>query len=53
MVMMNGYPLDETGAKLLEQGIVAWVQKPISLGQLSQAVGKALSHPPDKKGRWS
>ncbi|MEI7643087.1 MAG: PAS domain S-box protein [Chloroflexales bacterium] len=49
MVIMSGYPLGEQGATLLEQGIVAWVEKPISLGQLSQAVGKALSQ---KKGRW-
>ena len=42
MVMMSGYPLGERGAKLLKQGAVAWLQKPISLRKLSQVVGKAL-----------
>ncbi len=50
MVMMSGYPLGEKGARLLKQGIVAWFQKPISLGQLSQILGKALTN---EKGRWS
>ena len=49
MVLMSGYPLGEKGAELLAQGIVAWLEKPISLGQLSQAVGQALSN---KTGRW-
>ena len=44
MVMMSGYPLGEKGAKLLEQGVVAWFQKPISFVQLSQIVDKALSN---------
>jgi len=42
MVMMSGYPLGEQGARLLEQGIIAWVQKPISLPQLSQLISQAL-----------
>ncbi len=44
MVIMSGYPLGEKGAMLLEQGVVDWFQKPISFGQLSQVVGKALSN---------
>lgn len=43
MVIMSGYPLAEKGAELLEQGIVAWFQKPISVGQLSRVMDKALS----------
>ncbi len=49
MIIISGYPLGERGAALLEQGIVAWFEKPISFGQLSQVVGKALSA---RKGRW-
>ncbi len=43
MVMMSGYPLAEKGAKLLEQGLVAWFQKPISFEDFSQIINKALS----------
>ncbi len=42
MVIMSGYPLGERGATLLEQGVVAWVEKPVSLSQLSHVVGKGL-----------
>ena len=49
MVIMSGHPLEEKGAKLLEQGIVSWFKKPMSLGELSQAMGTALAK---KKGRW-
>jgi CheY-like chemotaxis protein len=41
-MVMTGYPLEEEGRGLLEQGIVAWVQKPLSLGQLSRAVRDVL-----------
>jgi PAS domain S-box-containing protein len=44
MVLMSGYPLGQKGAELLQQGVVAWVEKPISVGQLSQVVSKALSN---------
>jgi PAS domain S-box-containing protein len=44
MVLMSGYPLEEEGARLLKQGLVSWFQKPMSTGQLSQVVGKALSN---------
>jgi two-component system, cell cycle sensor histidine kinase and response regulator CckA len=49
MVIMSGYPLGGNGATLLEQGVVAWLKKPMSFEQLSQAIGKALSK---RKGRW-
>jgi PAS domain S-box-containing protein len=42
VMVMTGYPLEEEGRGLLEQGIVAWVQKPLSLGQLSRAVRDVL-----------
>ncbi|MCK4515168.1 MAG: response regulator, partial [Spirochaetaceae bacterium] len=43
MVMMSGYPLGEKGATLLEEGVVAWFEKPISMRELSQIVGSALA----------
>ncbi|MCB8989896.1 MAG: PAS domain-containing protein [Ardenticatenaceae bacterium] len=43
MIMMSGYPLGDRGARLLEQGLVAWLQKPMSLERLSQAVSQVLS----------
>ncbi|MCB0153187.1 MAG: PAS domain S-box protein [Anaerolineae bacterium] len=44
MVIMSGYPLGENGTGLLEQGIVAWFEKPMSFEQLSQIVGQALAN---------
>ncbi|MCB0168739.1 MAG: PAS domain S-box protein [Anaerolineae bacterium] len=49
MVLMSGYPLGKKGPALLAQGITAWIEKPISFGQLSQVISKALSNKP---GRW-
>ena len=49
MVMMSGYPLGKKGKELLERGLVAWFEKPISFGQLSQMISNALV---EKKGRW-
>lgn len=42
IILMSGYPLVENGAQFLEQGIVDWFQKPISYGNLSQILNKAL-----------
>jgi hypothetical protein len=39
---MTGYPLDEDETILLEQKVVGWFQKPVSLSDLSQIVSKAL-----------
>ena len=44
MVIMSGYPLGGTGTTLSDQGLVSWVQKPISFGQLSQVVSEAMSN---------
>jgi len=49
MILMSGYPLDKKGSDLLEQGVIAWLKKPISYGELSQALGQALAK---RKGRW-
>ena len=50
VVLMSGYPLNENGKELLEMGVVAWLEKPISFKQLSNVVSNALSV---KQGRWS
>lgn len=42
MVVMTGYPLDEGGKDLLEQGIVAWLQKPLDGEKLGKAMRKIL-----------
>lgn len=42
MVVMTGYPLAEGGRELLEQGIFAWVQKPLNLQALAQTLRSAL-----------
>ena len=43
VVMTTGYPLEEEGKQLLAQGIVDWLQKPMSPAQLAQAVRRALT----------
>jgi CheY-like chemotaxis protein len=42
MILLSGYPLKGKGVKLIEQDMVAWIQKPISLQQLSQVVSRAI-----------
>jgi signal transduction histidine kinase/ActR/RegA family two-component response regulator len=41
-VVMTGYPLREKGRELLTQGIVAWVQKPVTIAGLAAALEQAL-----------
>jgi FixJ family two-component response regulator len=41
--MMSGYPLVEQGDELWAQGVVDWIQKPVSFHDLSQIVSRALS----------
>jgi PAS domain S-box-containing protein len=43
VVMMSGYPLVEQGDELWAQGVVDWIQKPVSFHDLSQIVSRALS----------
>jgi PAS domain S-box-containing protein len=43
MVVITGYPFEEHDKALLSQGIVAWVQKPFEVGQISQAIREALA----------
>ncbi len=42
MVMMTGYPLAERGKDLIEQGIVAWIQKPLDADTLARTIKKVL-----------
>jgi CheY-like chemotaxis protein len=42
MVVMTGYPLEEGGKDLLEQGIVAWLQKPLDGETLGNAIRRIL-----------
>jgi len=43
MVVMTGYPLVEGGKDLLEQGIVAWLQKPLDADTLARTIREVLS----------
>jgi len=43
MIAITGYPLEEGGKSLLEQGIVAWIQKPFTADSLADVVAKALA----------
>ncbi len=46
MIVMTGYPLAENGKDLLEQGIVAWVQKPLDTEVFAKTLRKVLMHSP-------
>lgn len=43
MIVMTGYPLEEEGRDLLEQGIVEWIRKPFSPDALSSKLNKLLA----------
>ncbi|MCI0394527.1 MAG: PAS domain S-box protein [Chloroflexi bacterium] len=43
MVIATGYPLEEVGRELLNQGIVASVQKPFEIDQIAKVVQEALA----------
>jgi two-component system cell cycle sensor histidine kinase/response regulator CckA len=47
MVIISGYPLGEMEQSNLHQGIAGWIQKPVSVGLLSQTVAHALDEPPN------
>ncbi|MFW6097194.1 MAG: PAS domain S-box protein, partial [Chloroflexota bacterium] len=42
MIIMSGYPLEDGGRSLLEQGIVDWISKPFSVNDLAQKVGEII-----------
>ena len=43
VALMTGYPLRSEGEKLLSQGLIAWVQKPMDLGKLTGVLKKAFA----------
>ena len=45
VIVLSGYP-SELGAESDLDGIVEWLQKPLSLGELTQAVGRVLRGEP-------
>ncbi len=42
LIIMTGYPLEDGGKQLLEQGIIDWLPKPFDAGNLAQKVAAAL-----------
>jgi two-component system, cell cycle sensor histidine kinase and response regulator CckA len=42
MIILTGYPLADQGKELLEQGIVAWLQKPYDADDIALEVRMAL-----------
>jgi len=42
VVMMTGYPLAEEGKQLLAQGMQAWLQKPLNIGEVARVIRRAL-----------
>jgi two-component system cell cycle sensor histidine kinase/response regulator CckA len=42
MIVLTGYPLDRGGQELLSQGIVDFIQKPVHVEDLAQAIYEAL-----------
>ena len=42
MIVVTGYPLERGGQELLDQGIVAYVQKPLRVEEIAEAVQTAL-----------
>jgi CheY-like chemotaxis protein len=47
MIMMTGYPLEQSGRTLLKQNVVAWMQKPLHTEQIAQTVYQALHETSD------
>jgi signal transduction histidine kinase/CheY-like chemotaxis protein len=43
MIVVTGYPLEKGGQELLDQGIVAYVQKPLRVEEIAEAVREALN----------
>ena len=44
VVIMTGYPLGEEAPKVLAQGIVDWLQKPLPMAQLANTVSRVLQN---------
>jgi GAF domain-containing protein/ActR/RegA family two-component response regulator len=46
VIALTGYPLEAESKELLNQGIIAWLQKPLNRQQLAQIVSQSLKLPP-------
>ena len=42
VLLMTGYPLNEESNKLLSEGIVNWLQKPVDINHMAQVISHAL-----------
>jgi CheY-like chemotaxis protein len=42
VIVLTGYPLGEDAKKLKQFGIATWIQKPVTLNQLAQAISETL-----------
>ncbi len=42
MIVITGYPLENEGQMLLQQGIISWLSKPVSMEQIVSKVRSAL-----------
>lgn len=42
MLIHTGYPLDPTARELVQRGVVAWVQKPVTIERIIEVVQSAL-----------
>jgi len=53
MVLITGYPLRDEGQGLQEQGIAAWIQKPLELAELARVIERVLRGEGERgPGRW-
>lgn len=43
VVVLTGYPLNSDAKEVLVEGVVDWLQKPVALEQLAQALNRTLS----------
>ena len=43
VAVITGYPLEDGGDELLSRGVVAWVQKPVDFGKLTQVMREAFA----------
>jgi signal transduction histidine kinase/CheY-like chemotaxis protein len=44
MIIITGYPLDREGKELLNRGVVAYIQKPLQIEVITQAIRAALTN---------
>jgi CheY-like chemotaxis protein len=43
LILMSGYPLGNKEAEIFEQGVLNWMQKPVSMQHLTEVVSQALN----------